>query len=94
MLVFIGDLIWGKVLIVVLVALGVWFTVASRFVQFRYFGRMFGALRRGLRSARHSAASLSKAAGHISSASSPRVGTSGTSIISGASSGISSVRRA
>lgn len=41
MLGFLNDLLWGKVLIVVLVAVGILFTVASRFVQFRYFGQMF-----------------------------------------------------
>jgi AGCS family alanine or glycine:cation symporter len=42
------DILWSHVLIVLLVGLGLWFTVASRFVQFRYFGQMFRALRRGL----------------------------------------------
>ena len=41
MLEFLNDLLWGKVLIVVLVAVGLLFTLASRFVQFRYFGQMF-----------------------------------------------------
>lgn len=41
MLDFLNDLLWSKVLIVLLVALGVAFTVSSRFVQFRYFGAMF-----------------------------------------------------
>lgn len=45
MLDWLNDLLWGKVLIGVLVLLGLWFTVASRFVQFRYFGRMFSILR-------------------------------------------------
>lgn len=44
MLTFLSDLLWSKVLIVVLIGLGVWFTVASRFVQFRYFGNMFSIL--------------------------------------------------
>lgn len=44
MLDLLNDLLWGKVLIGVLVVLGLWFTVASRFVQFRYFGRMFRIL--------------------------------------------------
>jgi alanine or glycine:cation symporter, AGCS family len=44
MLDLLNDILWGKVLIVVLVALGIWFTVQSRFVQFRYFGRMFRIL--------------------------------------------------
>ncbi|NVK40111.1 MAG: alanine:cation symporter family protein, partial [Oceanospirillaceae bacterium] len=44
MLDFLNDLLWGKVLLVLLIAVGVGFTVASRFVQFRYFGRMFRIL--------------------------------------------------
>ena len=44
MLDFLNDLLWSKVLIVVLIGLGLWFTIGSRFVQFRYFGRMFGIL--------------------------------------------------
>ncbi|TBW58431.1 alanine:cation symporter family protein [Marinobacter halodurans] len=44
MLEFLNDLLWGKVLIALLITVGVGFTVASRFVQFRYFGRMFRIL--------------------------------------------------
>ncbi|MDN3555728.1 alanine/glycine:cation symporter family protein [Halomonas maura] len=44
MLDFLNDLLWGKVLLVLLIAVGVGFTLASRFVQFRYFGRMFRIL--------------------------------------------------
>ena len=44
MLTILSDLLWSKVLIAVLIGLGVWFTVASRFVQFRYFGNMFSIL--------------------------------------------------
>lgn len=42
---FLNDLLWGKVLIVVLVGVGLLFTISTRFVQIRYFGRMFGILR-------------------------------------------------
>ncbi|MBE7374056.1 alanine/glycine:cation symporter family protein [Pseudomonas lopnurensis] len=42
MLDILNDLIWSKLLIVMLIGLGLYFTVASRFVQFRYFGSMFG----------------------------------------------------
>jgi alanine or glycine:cation symporter, AGCS family len=45
MLEFLNDILWGYVLIYGLVAAGLAFTVASRFVQFRYFGAMFGILR-------------------------------------------------
>ncbi|SDH68182.1 alanine or glycine:cation symporter, AGCS family, partial [Pseudomonas benzenivorans] len=41
MLDLLNDLIWSKLLIVMLVGLGLYFTVRSRFVQFRYFGSMF-----------------------------------------------------
>ncbi|WP_299203048.1 alanine/glycine:cation symporter family protein [uncultured Amphritea sp.] len=44
MLELLNDLLWGKVLIAVLITLGLWFTIASRFVQFRYFGQMFKIL--------------------------------------------------
>ena len=40
----INDLTWGWSLIPFLVIFGVFFTVSSRFVQFRYFKRMFGVL--------------------------------------------------
>ena len=41
MLDLLNDFLWGKLLIVVLVGLGLFFTLASRFVQLRYFGDMF-----------------------------------------------------
>ena len=41
MLDLLNDLLWSKVLIVMLIGLGLYFTVVSRFVQFRYFGSMF-----------------------------------------------------
>ncbi len=44
MLELLNDLLWSKVLIALLVAVGIGFTFASRFVQFRYFGRMFRIL--------------------------------------------------
>ncbi|TCK02964.1 alanine/glycine:cation symporter family protein [Marinobacterium mangrovicola] len=49
MLSLITDLLWSKVLIALLIALGVTFTVASNFSQFRYFGRMFRLLGRSFR---------------------------------------------
>jgi alanine or glycine:cation symporter, AGCS family len=49
MLELLNDLLWSKILIVVLVAIGLLFTISSRFVQFRYFGRMFGILRDAFR---------------------------------------------
>jgi AGCS family alanine or glycine:cation symporter len=44
MLSVLSDLLWSKVLIALLVGIGIWFTIATRFVQFRYFGKMFGIL--------------------------------------------------
>ena len=41
MLDLLNDLLWSKVLIVALVGLGLYFSIRSRFVQFRYFGNMF-----------------------------------------------------
>jgi len=38
---FLNDLIWGNILIYFLPLLGIFFTVSSRFVQFRYFFKMF-----------------------------------------------------
>ncbi|MEE4245343.1 MAG: sodium:alanine symporter family protein [Kangiellaceae bacterium] len=43
-----NSFLWGKLLIGLLIGVGVWFTVASRFVQFRYFGRMFRLIGRGM----------------------------------------------
>ena len=45
MLDFLNDILWSYVLIYGLIAAGLAFTIASRFVQFRYFGAMFGILR-------------------------------------------------
>ncbi len=42
---FLNDLIWGNILIYLLPILGIFFTVSSRFVQFRYFFKMFNILR-------------------------------------------------
>lgn len=44
MLSLLSDLLWSKILIAVLIGLGLWFTIASRFIQFRYFGKMFSIL--------------------------------------------------
>lgn len=40
-----NNLIWGNILIYLLPALGLFFTISSRFVQFRYFFKMFNVLR-------------------------------------------------
>ena len=44
MLSLLSDLLWSKILIAVLLGLGLWFTLASRFIQFRYFAKMFSIL--------------------------------------------------
>jgi len=41
MLGLINDFLWSKILVVVLIGLGLLFTITSRFVQLRYFVRMF-----------------------------------------------------
>lgn len=48
MLSALNDFLWGQLLIVVLVGVGLLFTISSRFVQFRYFGRMFAVLKGGM----------------------------------------------
>ncbi len=48
MMSLLNDFLWGKLLIVGLLGGGLWFTVATRFVQFRYFRRMFASLRQGM----------------------------------------------
>lgn len=45
----VDSFLWGKVLIFVLIPIGLWFTIASGFVQFRNFGRMFGILGEGFK---------------------------------------------
>lgn len=44
MMATLSDFVWNQLLITLLVSTGLLFTVASRFVQFRYFGRMFSVL--------------------------------------------------
>lgn len=44
-----NDFLSGKLLIVLIVGLGTYFTVRSRFVQFRYFGHMFSVFKDSLR---------------------------------------------
>lgn len=45
----INDFLSGKVLIVLIVGLGAYFTLRSRFVQFRHFGHMFGVFKESIR---------------------------------------------
>ena len=46
---FLSDLIWGSILIYMLPILGLFFTIISRFVQFRYFFKMFNIFRESVR---------------------------------------------
>ena len=39
-----NELLWGRVLIVALLAIGMVFSARTRWVQLRYFGAMFGLL--------------------------------------------------
>lgn len=41
MIAALNELLWSKILIFVLIPVGLWFTIRSGFVQFRFFGRMF-----------------------------------------------------
>ncbi|UFH49326.1 alanine/glycine:cation symporter family protein [Pseudomonas sp. KNUC1026] len=50
MLEALNDFLSGKVLIVLIVGLGSYFTIRSRFVQMRHFGHMFAVFRDSLRS--------------------------------------------
>ncbi|MEK1939374.1 MAG: alanine/glycine:cation symporter family protein [Pseudomonas sp.] len=50
MLEMLNDFLSGKVLIVLIVGLGSYFTIRSRFVQFRHFGHMFSVFKQSLRS--------------------------------------------
>lgn len=45
MIASLNALLWGKVLIFVLIPVGLWFTLRSRFVQIRHFPEMFGIFR-------------------------------------------------
>ena len=49
MLEVLNDFLSGKLLIVLIVGLGGYFTIRSRFVQFRHFGHMFTVFKESLR---------------------------------------------
>ena len=40
-----NDVLWSYILVYGLIVAGLAFTIVSRFVEFRYFGAMFGILR-------------------------------------------------
>ncbi|MCC3866716.1 alanine/glycine:cation symporter family protein [Terrisporobacter mayombei] len=68
-----NDFLWSKVLIVMLIVLGLYFTFRTKFVQFRYFGEMFRLLGDGAKGEKKEGAVSSFQAFCISTAS--RVGT-------------------
>lgn len=45
-----NDLLWGSVLVYLLVAIGIYFTVRLGFIQFRHFGHMFSVLKNSRKS--------------------------------------------
>ncbi|MEQ5125659.1 alanine/glycine:cation symporter family protein [Providencia rettgeri] len=46
----ISNLIWGSLLIYLLLGAGLYFTIRSKFIQFRHFGHMFGVLKNSTQS--------------------------------------------
>ncbi|UBX48795.1 sodium:alanine symporter family protein [Providencia alcalifaciens] len=46
----ISNLIWGSLLIYLLLGAGLYFTIRSKFIQFRQFGHMFGVLKNSTQS--------------------------------------------
>ena len=42
----VNEFLWSKLLIVMLITLGIYFTISTRFVQFRFFKEMFRLLGR------------------------------------------------
>jgi len=69
----VSDVLWSKILIVMLIVLGLYFTFRTKFVQFRYFGEMFRLLGDGAKGEKKEGAVSSFQAFCISTAS--RVGT-------------------
>lgn len=69
----INDVLWSKVLIIMLITLGLYFTFRTNFVQFRFFGEMFRLLGEGAKDDKKEGAVSSFQAFCISTAS--RVGT-------------------
>jgi AGCS family alanine or glycine:cation symporter len=58
MLEVINDFLSGKILIPLVLGLGGYFTIRSRFVQFRYFLHMLSVLRGSWRTGNHHLSSL------------------------------------
>ncbi len=68
-----NDFLWSKVLIIMLIAIGLYFTFRTKFVQFRFFGEMFKLLGEGAKGDKKEGTVSSFQAFCISTAS--RVGT-------------------
>ena len=68
-----NEFLWSKVLIIMLIVLGIYFTFRTNFVQFRFFGEMFRLLGDGAKGEKKEGAVSSFQAFCISTAS--RVGT-------------------
>ena len=69
----INEFLWSKLLIVMLITLGIYFTISTRFVQFRFFKEMFRLLGDGAKGEKKQGSISSFQAFCISTAS--RVGT-------------------
>ncbi len=69
----VNDLLWSKLLIIMLIPLGIYFTIKTNFVQFRYFIEMFRLLGEGTKGEKKEGSVSSFQAFCISTAS--RVGT-------------------
>ena len=73
LVVIVNELLWSKVLIIMLISLGIYFTFRTKFVQFRFFGEMFRLLGDGAKGDKKEGTVSSFQAFCISTAS--RVGT-------------------
>ena len=69
----VNEFLWSKLLVIMLITLGLYFTFRTKFVQFRFFGEMFRLLGDGARGEKKEGAVSSFQAFCISTAS--RVGT-------------------
>ena len=55
-----NEFLWSKVLIIMLIVLGIYFTFRTNFVQFRFFGEMFRLLGDGAKGEKKELFHLSK----------------------------------
>jgi AGCS family alanine or glycine:cation symporter len=67
----INGVIWGKLLIYLLLAAGLYFTIRTGFIQFRHFGHVFSVMHRSLRAERGGISSF----GAFATGMAQRVGT-------------------